>query len=76
MRNASWTGAHTSIPASVAAIAAMRIISAPLACIGKFMRERGFGSRPTRRRQPNTVFISLFIIAADTVSSLHRQNGL
>ena len=34
MRKASWTGAQTSMPASVAAMAATRIISAPFACIG------------------------------------------
>jgi nucleoside-diphosphate-sugar epimerase len=69
-------GAHTSMPASVAAIAAMRMASAPFPCIGKFIRERGFGSRPTLRRHPKTVLISLVSIADDTVSSIHRQNGL
>ena len=36
IRKASCTGAQTSMPRSVARQAAIRIISAPLACIGKF----------------------------------------
>ena len=44
---ASWTGAQTSIPRSVARQHASRSISAPLACMGKLRSERGLGLSPT-----------------------------
>jgi DNA-binding CsgD family transcriptional regulator len=50
IKKASCTGAQTSIPRSVAKQAASRIISAPLACIGKFIIERAFGFEPGRTR--------------------------
>ena len=46
IRKASCTGAQTSIPRSVARQVARRIISAPLACIGKFRSERGLTFSP------------------------------
>src|SRR5262245_7549873 len=46
IKKASWTGAQTSIPRSVARQAARRIISAPFACIGKLRNERGLGFSP------------------------------
>ena len=44
---ASCTGAQTSIPRSVARQQASRNISAPLACMGKLRRARGFAFSPT-----------------------------
>ena len=53
--------------------AASRIISAPFACIGKFISERGLTSAPTCSRQPNTVSIRPVSTAVVTASSDQRQ---
>ena len=74
IKKASWIGAQTSIPASVAAIAAMRIISAPFACMGKFISDRALAPATTRRRQPNTVHISPVSMAESTMPPDHDQN--
>jgi len=55
------------------AMAAIRIISAPAACMGQFIRERALGSRPMRRRQPNTLAMLPVSSAAETVSSDQPQ---
>ena len=55
INSASWTGAHISMPRSVARQQASRSISAPFACIGKLRKERSFECAGTCTRQPNTV---------------------
>lgn len=53
MRSASCTGAQTVMPLSVAAIQAIRSISAPFAWSGKFRMLRGLASVPVRTVHPN-----------------------
>jgi hypothetical protein len=55
-------------------MAAIRIISAPFACIGKFISERAFTPGPIWRRQPKTVCISFLSRAEVTMSSDQDQN--
>src|SRR4051812_30237289 len=73
IRNASWIGPHTSIPASVAAIAAIRIVSAPFACIGKLSNCVGLVAAVTRTGQPKTEDNRLREKAAAMVADDQRQ---
>jgi hypothetical protein len=65
------TGAQTSTPRSVARQQAIRSISAPLACIGKFRSERGFESSPIRSHQPKTVCSEPVSIAVSRAAGVH-----
>jgi hypothetical protein len=49
-------------------------ISAPFACIGKFITERGFQSAAACRGQPNTVSILRVSSKLATAASDQRQN--
>ena len=71
---ASWTGAQISIPSSVPRQQARRSISAPLACIGKFCRDRRLTFGPTCTVQPKTVCKLPCSIAWSTAPSDHCQN--
>ena len=73
IRKASCTGAQTSIPRSVARQAASRIISAPLACIGKLRSDLGLDVLPTCTRHPKTVCSEPVSMAVSRTASDHFQ---
>ena len=72
--SASWTGAHTSTPRSVARQQASRSISAPLACIGKLRSDIGRGRPVTRIGPPEDGLRAPGQLPASTMCSAHARS--
>lgn len=73
MSTASWTGAHTSIPRSCIRMQAIRSISAPLACIGKFFSVDVFVLASTKSGQPKVATMCFLRRAVSATACDHSQ---